>query len=443
MKAKLPSSIRLHGNKYLFHGRIPKALLGHPFFEGCNGFYCKALDTSNLREAIRRRDEILATFKTLKEGSQEEKYDLWTKKFREEADQFIESNVGFDDQDYKRLRIDLLLADAAEKYGIGKDGYPKHVSDDDQIKIHALTGNKKSFTGGMKHTLNTLIKEREARKDAKGSSQKTLLKLKRGVSWFLDEIGQKDIKLDEIQWEDVQRIATKALNGGMAGKTLDGHFYALRTVWMRIHQGNPSKSQINPFSHHKVPTSDSNSYDAFTWDEIRDLWLQTDNPELKQIIPIAATTGARINEIVTLTTQFIKEADTLCYLIKLNEKGKTAHSSRILPVHPKLVDQLGEGWSYPKGDRSLSRAFMNLKNKVITNWKDPYTEKPRNLGFHSFRSSVSSYLVNEANYPEATASLYTGHKPDKKNGSAIIIYVKMPDLQKKLEMCLSLPWVFD
>lgn len=96
-KRKLPFNIRKSGSKYLFHGRIPTDLLNHPFFGDHKGFYSKSLGTDNLREATRRRDEILTTFDTLREGGQEEKFDLWTKKYREETEQFIKKHPHFED----------------------------------------------------------------------------------------------------------------------------------------------------------------------------------------------------------------------------------------------------------------------------------------------------------------------------------------------------------
>lgn len=444
---KLPFNIRKNGNKYLFHGRIPKPLLNHPFFGDHNGFYSKTLETDNLREAIRRRDEILATFDTLLSGSKEEEFTAWSKRYRELADKFIEENPQDDDPfsqvSFKDIELDKLLEQAIKRYGRDEQGHPKIVPDEIQLRIDALFGNAKPYRGGLKYTLNKLLKERQARKDSKGSSPKTISKLKRGVEWYLEQVGAKDAQLDSIKWEDVQELVTHMLNRGVAPKTIDGHLYALRTVWGRAFNNNPSRYHANPFINHNVPTSKSKSYDLFTWDEIRDLWVKADEPALKQAVMIGTTTGARINEVATLSTKHIESFGHLCFVIKFKERGKTEHSTRILPVHPKLANELGEGWVYPESDRTLSRKFSELKSLVIKNWIDPYTEQERSLGFHSFRSTVSSYLVNEAGYPETTASGYTGHKPDKKSHSGIITYVKTPDLEKKLEMCLSLPWVFD
>lgn len=109
-RKKLPFNIRKRGNKYLFHGRIPKDLLDHPFFGDHNGFYSKSLDTDNRRVATLRRDQILATFDSLREGGQEEKFDLWTKKYREETEQFIKKHPHFKDpNEFKSIELELLL----------------------------------------------------------------------------------------------------------------------------------------------------------------------------------------------------------------------------------------------------------------------------------------------------------------------------------------------
>lgn len=449
-KKKLPLNIRKHGNKYHFHGRIPKDLLTHPFFENHqSGFYYKSLGTDNLLEARRRRDEILATFELLREDTPEETYDVWVKKYREESEQFLKDNPDALNpecpMEFKDFELDVLLDKAIKQYGRDQEtGNPKQIPEDIQIRIDALMGkNRKIYRGSMRYTLKKLLKEREARAGAKGSSAKTLMKIKRGVDWYLEQIGEGDVKLEGVEWEDVNEIVTRQLLSGVAPKTIDGHLYGLRQVWKRAFQNNPSMEHQNPFIKHNLATSNAQSYCPFSWDEIRQLWLKAESPEMKLAIQIGATTGARISEVATLTTKYVNGFGGLCYAIKLSEKGKTEHASRVLPVHPKLAKKLGEGWVYPLSDRTLSRTFGALKDEVIADWIDPLTDRQRKLGFHSFRSSVASYLVNEAGYPETTASAYTGHKADKKTHSAIVTYIRTPDLEKKLEMCLALPWVFD
>lgn len=443
---KLPFNIRKHGNKYQFHGRIPKDLLNHPYFgDSHSGFYYKSLETDNLREAIKKRDLILATFETLREGSQGETYDLWAKKYREETKQFIKKHPHFEDPgEFKSIELMLLLEKLKKEHGIdARTGEPKVIPEDTQIRIDALMGKKKSYKGSLRYSLNKLIKEREARKGASGTAPKTLSKIKRGVEWFLEQIGERDIGLLDIDREVVAVIVNNMLDSGVAPKTLDGLLYGPRIVYDRVYENNPNKAHLNPFTRHKIPTSQATSYDLFTWDEIRELWLKAEDPHLKLAVQIGATTGARINEVATLTTKRINGFDGLCYAIKFNEKGKTEDASRVLPVHPKLADKLGEGWRYPQSDKTLTTKFAKLRDKAITEWLDPLTEKQRKLSFHSFRVAVASYLVNELGIPEATASMYTGHKPDKKGSSAIVGYVRTPALKKKLEICQRLPWVFD
>jgi len=151
---KLPFNIRKHGNKYQFHGRIPKDLLDHPFFASNNsGFFYKSLGTSNLREAINRRDKILADFETLKEGSQGDKYDIWYKKYREETEQFIKSHPHFEDpNEFKSIELMLLLEKLKQQHGIDTTtGEPKAIPEDSQIRIDALMGKKKSYKDSIRY----------------------------------------------------------------------------------------------------------------------------------------------------------------------------------------------------------------------------------------------------------------------------------------------------
>lgn len=443
---KLPFNIRKHGNKYQFHGRIPTDLLDHPFFADNNsGFYYKSLGTSNLREAIIRRDEILATFETLREGSQGDKFNLWTKRYRAETKQFTKRHPDFEDPgEFKSIELMLLLEKLKKQHGTDKRiDEPKVIPEDTQIRIDALMGKKKSYKETIRYSLNKLIKEREARKGASGTAPKTLSKIKRGVEWFLEQIGERDIGLLDIDREQVAVIVNNMLDSGVAPKTLDGFLYGPRIVYDHIYENNPNKAHLNPFTRHKIPTSQATSYDLFTWDEIRELWLNAEDPDMKLAVQIGATTGARISEVTSLTTKHIKGFDGLCYAIKLNEKGKTEDASRVLPVHPKLADELGEGWKYPQKSKTLTTKFGKLRDKAITDWLNPLTEKQRKLSFHSFHVTVASYLVNDLGLTETLASMYTGHKPDKKGHSAIVGYLRTPDLKKKLEICQRLPWVFD
>ena len=441
----LPRNIRKHGNKYQFHGRIPKDLLDHPYFgDNQSGFYYKSLGTSNLREAIDRRDKILATFETLREGTQWETYDIWHNKYKEQSEEFISRTPHFTPSEYKSLELDHLLEKEIKRHGRDPEtGHPNTVSEDIQVRIDALMGHKRQYKDTIRHNMKKLIKEREARKGSSGTAPKTLSKIKRGVEWFLEQIGEKDIRLLDIDREEVATIINKMLNDGIAPNTVDGLLYGPRIVYDRVYENSPSKAHLNPFTRHKIPTSQATPYDLFTWEEIRQLWLNADEPELKLAVQIGATTGARISEVATLTTKYINGFDGLCYAIKLNEKGKTKDASRILPVHPKLTDKLEEGWRYSQSSKTLTTKFGKLRDRTITDWFDPLTEKQRKLSFHSFRVNVSSHLINEAGYSETVASMYTGHSPNKKGSSAIAGYVRTPHLTKKLEMCQSLPWVFD
>ena len=166
---------------------------------------------------------------------------------------------------------------------------------------------------------------------------------------------------------------------------------------------------------------------AFTWSEITDLWEATETPSraggspdhaLKDLIALAAFTGARIEELCQTTVAMVQDLNGPVPSIKVS--SKTEAGRRVIPLVPRaqvLVSRLvttaaqqpvGSQWLIPStssnqyGERSvaLGKRFGRLKASK---------GHGEDLVFHSIRKAMATALQNTG-CPEPIAADILGHE---------------------------------
>jgi integrase len=221
----------------------------------------------------------------------------------------------------------------------------------------------------------------------------------------------------------------------VAGSTLNGHLYGLRQVWDRA-----KKSKIvtgdNPFSSHGIP-KESVSYSPFSSEEVMALY-DVANDELKLLIHAAATTGARMGELLTGEVRTPTTFNKPCWFFKFKDKGKTEQSTRVVPLHSSLV--LPEGFTFKLTDRTVTRQFKELRDRIITNNIDECTGKPRKLSFHSFRTTLITELVVRQGISEKVVGAITGHLAGSMKMGSITSYINSDDLELKSQTVDRIKW---
>lgn len=158
--------------------------------------------------------------------------------------------------------------------------------------------------------------------------------------------------------------------------------------------------------------------EAFTEADLKDIMANAtqDSSEASLLIQLAAITGARQNEIYTLTTEDIKEIAGV-WVIDINTNQsfkslKNAQSARLVPLTGVMGFDLGAFLKLVKGRPAGSRLFTEnptIGRKVNTLLRSFHSKGDhRTLVFHSLRHSMATQLKAHG-IPVETAQSILGH----------------------------------
>ena len=394
--------VTLIGNWYYFRRRRPKLLEQHPKFKDFPAILKFSLHTDSKREAERRAVII--------NGEIEHCMSNWQKCPAAEYADFFRSLP-------EPVELDET-ASAAEREGV-------------------LLAQKDPLCSLTKAVSAV---RRELKIDGKASPKSTYGKMKAALKWWI-ELSNGSDDLDSISRGQVKTLLLKARElGSLKNSTINNHLTHLSKAWQHAEDCEAVLGK-NPFSNHKLP-NDSESYDALDYTEIEAMHRNASCPESKLAIEILATTGMRIGELCDVQVDLDSQFGPI-FKVKMDKQGKTAASSRILPIHERLVPKL-QGFTNDFKNRSVGRWIRDLIAECVTQKSDPLTGKPRKLSTHSFRSTVSTHLVHEGGFEQIVAADYTGHDVrGAANALGNSSYIGTASIEKKKEMLHSLPWVFD
>jgi integrase len=432
MKPKDTKHLRQQYNKWWIHYRIPKHLRNTPKFIDGPAIYSKSLGTDSLTQAKRLRDAIIYNLNSGNNDAFEE----WVATIKARSEQTAQDNPHLNGElTYSDLLMDSVIEAAKKEHGVEEDtGHPKALSDDQRLIIDAIHNRAPAKHKMLKHITTKFLEECTANKLA----PKTVMKIRRSSEWFLGHLIQDDIAIELIDYDQVRGFLTQDLNEGVAGATINGHLYGLKQIWDRAKRSKLVTGE-NPFSNHRI-SKNSTPYDPYTWEEITALYRAADD-DLKTVIHAAATTGARLNELMKAE---IKTLDTAlqkrpCWLFMFKDKGKTEQSTRAVPLHPSL--ELPDGFTFRQSDRTVSRRFSELHRRVLGSPMNPLTGKSRKLSFHSFRSTVITELNVKHRIDLKVIGAVTGHLAGSVRVGSITSYINPDDLESKFRTVSDLPWI--
>lgn len=438
--AKDKKYLRLHGKNWWLHYRIPDRYKLLPECLPYKNILTKDLGTDSLREAQRRRDIILHRL----EAQAGDHYEAWLT-----VDKASLTEANPDRPDFSQSRhplkimpkpkhpnVELALRVLAKGSSIiGDDPKPeklKAVAQAEREAVSALFGTRKTSGRSLTELTKQVVKESKVQ----GKARKTIYKIERGSSWFIENLVQNDIDMADIDHEQVNDFITLELERGVSGSTLKGHLYGLRQIWKRARQSRLVSGEC-PFMDHMI-RSDSKQYDPFTDDEVLDLYLNAKG-ELRTLIHAAATTGARASELLTAEVKTPSTFNHPCWLFMFKKKGKTEQSTRVVPLHHSL--RLEEGFRFTLKYKTVQNQMKKLVESVIENPLDELTGNPRKLSMHSFRATVISKLVVEHGINEKVVGGITGHLGGSKStAGSIRSYIHTQDLNSKKKIVDMIPW---
>ena len=193
----------------------------------------------------------------------------------------------------------------------------------------------------------------------------------------------------------------------------------LNKYWRYLQRISVVSNDTNPFTNVELPKSLRKKEDRepFTDDEIQFVHTkikENDQPELEAAFLIAIYTGARISEIVSLTTDDIKDIDHIsCFVIR---ESKTKAGIRTIPIHDNLKKLISKLCAVSNDNYLIS----NIKTTSGKKGKTDFLTKrfmriirnqchlPATKVFHSLRNTVSTKL-EAAGVPENIAADIVGH----------------------------------
>jgi integrase len=429
-KPKDTKHLQLKHNTWFLHYRIPKHLKNHPKFENAPAIYSQSLKTDSLKTAKRLRDSIIHKLN----AGIDDPFTAWQQVIAERTEQFRADNPHLEDMGigYQDLLIDSILTSAIKQHGVDPETeLPGKLKDDQQLILDAINNRRPDTQKLLRNIANKVISE----KRTLGTAPKTLYKISGAVEWFIDHLITDDIDITLIDWDQVHGFIIQDLESNLSGSTVNGHLFGLRQVWSRAKQSK-LVSGDNPFSAHKVPKN-YQPYDPYTWPEVYQLWEAAEE-DLKLLIHSAATTGARMNELLDATVITPDGYDKPCWLFKFNSKGKTEQSTRAVPLHPSLV--INPGQPFRMSDRTVSRRFKELVRDTLGEPLNQLTGKPRKLSFHSFRTTVITELTVHQRINEKVVGAVTGHLAGSAKTGSIRTYINPDDLESKYRTVSGIPW---
>jgi hypothetical protein len=343
--------LTLRGKSYLFKYRIPKHLLPH--WKGKNP-HTATIPTDSLVQAKQIRDQLLTKIQSCGIPSS---YEDTVSNLLAEIEQFTMDNPHLQDAegDYRSIEIDKIL------------DKPK-PDEHDQLHLDALAERRPKSHSGLLYLTNEVAKL----KISEGLAPSTIEKLRCATRWYLRCIGKKDVQITEVTKATVASalVHSKHLSGGAK----DGHLIYLSAIWDHAVELELVTDSKKPTKKHRY-LRDKESYDPYTKAEVYALYRGAgEGSELQRMIAIAMTTGMRFSEI--LDAEILTSEGIQYWAIKYKSKGKTATSTRTIPIHNSLLAEMDK-YRVPirRGRQSLSHQMKALIDMVITNKVDNRTRQ--------------------------------------------------------------------
>jgi integrase len=175
---------------------------------------------------------------------------------------------------------------------------------------------------------------------------------------------------------------------------------SIRSFWMFLKASDVIEADwpVLPPVRRKVKGRQANL--PYSIDEVRNLLSnlrQGKDVDAYRACLIAAYTGCRINEVVSLKAQDVlltKGKESI-----IIRESKTGAGVREIPIHPQLVSVFEGDWEFRDSSDALSKRFGRLTRSF----------RKQGQTFHSLRSSLVTFL-EQAGVPENITAAIVGHK---------------------------------
>lgn len=372
------------GNRWYCRVPVPNRLRGE-----LGPYLRKALDTSDLNEARKRRWDFLpiakaqigATERRLglgdahpAEGTRERSYAAFRARLAEVGPAVV-VNVA-DGNEMYNPSLDALVDKAEQSGDADEPDFLKAFKD--HVKGRQVASE----------TLKDYLDKNPKRSATTEANYATTVRL------WIEHQGDRPL-------HDVTRSKAldwlNAVSVGKARDTIKRYATVMSHLWLWVYRAADERPR-NPFEDLTQAADErgraTESYDFFSDVElVRAYEAIKDDDELRPLFLISIYTGFRLNEC--LVAERTELGGVECFLLVT---GKSKNAARALPVHAKLKDIKA-----PTGMKAsaLSVRFGRTMRKA---------EIPEGKTFHSLRKSFTTAL-ERSGCPEALAARLLGHAP--------------------------------
>lgn len=426
----------MRGLKYWFRRDIPQAL--RMSFEEKTA-YLVNLETSDLREALKRRDELVRKTDQLFEQARDgtltissrdpiaamaESWRIEIEAAAQNPHSWAAQALGMDVKDLEDEDVVLphdFISEAAEA-----------IASEHGTKAAHRFKNLIQGKVGVDHHLEAYLKEAELA--AKTTNERR--NLVRLVSRWSEKQGLSLLQIDRATAGRYYTECISSLHPATAKK----HLGSVKLYWdyliMRghVHGENPWENQTIHNRKRRVERGSDITERPFTEQEISTL-LYSNYPkgmrkdfqqQIADAIRISALSGMRLAEIITLWIEECPLDENGIGFFNI-QQGKTSAAARKVPIHPDLLEivrrrtygKKPQDWLFHElakerdASDTFGKRFANYREKLGVD--DKREGRRRSLvNFHSFRR----WFVTEAEragQPESTISQVVGHEEGRKS----------------------------
>lgn len=243
----------------------------------------------------------------------------------------------------------------------------------------------------------------------------------------MDQMG-RDVQKLVAHFKGIESITPRAVNGWVDKLIADGHtnssieriLNACRSLWRYLRETSEvDYDAIDPFVgimdriSRKVA---KNRQGRVAWapEQVATIYaaaIEGGDTALADTIALGAYTGARINELATLTKDDVTPDDSL-----LIRESKTEAGIREVPVHPaikkvieRLVSDSQDGYLIPTDAKNKYGNRGDVVGKRFGRLKTSLGFPKKSHVFHSIRKTLITLLEN-AGVPEGVAADIAGHE---------------------------------
>lgn len=402
----------LIGNTYFFQKALEPALQNIMKKK----LYKKTLQTSDLREARKRRDVMLAKLESkLERMKSDRRPSAIFRKALRELDaihpQEVEAAL---DQQIDRLSLQYPNWYAQQSgHPEAPEGQVKEPPQEEVVKLEALaylhSGETRELPPEFKLSFRDAVGDYiQAMQGEKAG--KTLSRTKNALDAFLGYVRLADFPFEAIQRKDVHRWVLSMKAEGKAVSTINNLLSCLSSVWVYHKKIEGLDSSGNPFKDHDTG---SRSKDGMTMQpfEPEDLVKMVNGmKDLDDRFPalLSYYTGMRLGEVFNMKPEHIKEEAGIRYVHVMPEgNGKTKNATRRVPVHSALEPWL-DRWMTRVATGNTSRNYAGYQ-KFFSRVKEDAGYQGREYGFHSIRKNTATAL-RQADVLEQDATWILGHE---------------------------------